>query len=197
MSKYIRTVLIQITGYGWMVLLVGIGVLGWVAYSQYRASDDHAFTSRDKLQSLSGKVMSASEVTVTSKRRRGGSQVNNRYYEISVKPETGEAQNLRLDFSIGKKQVESVIDERITALFDANDGHIVYDLQMNGKPVLTYDTTKARLQAQAESAVNAINDLASIGGCILMILIGGGAMFWNRKLRHRQTEADTALPGAI
>jgi len=188
MSEYINIIFIKITSYGWMVLLVGLGLLSLVMYSQYKASDDHAFTSRDKLQSMSGKVIKATEVTVSNKRRHGSSYVSSRYYELSVQPVTGEAKNLRLSLTVGQSQVESVIDEKITALFDADDANIVYDMQMGGKPVLTYDTTRARMQAQAESTANASNDLVGISGCILMVLLGASAMVWNRKLRNQESK---------
>lgn len=190
MPNFVRSILLWVTGYGWLALLAGLGLLGYAGYAQYKASGDHAYVAREKLQSISGKVETASEVTVTSKRRRGGSRVSDRYYEIAVKPTAGsEAQKLRIALSVGRSKVQDIIDEQITALYDPDDNNIAYDIQMGSQPVLDYETTKGRLLAQAESSARFTSGWANLAGSFLLAVVGAIAMALNRRLRRSAAAA--------
>jgi hypothetical protein len=91
-----------------------LGVLGFAGYTQFKASSGTAYAAVEHLSNVSGKVVKASEVTVTSKRRRGRGRgrTSDRYYEIEVKPDAGDAQTLRMNLSVGAKKVETILDEK-------------------------------------------------------------------------------------
>lgn len=184
MPDFVRNILISITGYGWIALLAGLGLFGYAAYSNYKASDDHAFAQRDKLTSVSGHVAEVSEVTVTSRRRRGGSRVSDRYYEATVKPASGEAMKLRMSLSVGEKTARSIIDEDIAALYDADDNNIAYDISMGGKTLLAYETTKARLQTIAEAEAKSIGGWLTFMAAIGITALGAALMYLNGRLKR-------------
>lgn len=187
MSGFIKSILIKITGYGWIVVLAGLGLLGMAIYSQVKASGGSAYTAQDKLTTISGVVTQATEVTVTSKRRRGSSRVSDRYYQIDVKPESGEAQKLRISLAVDKQKIADTIEEKITAQYDADDDNIVYAIAQGAQKVLTYDETKNRMQASAERAAAETGSFGNIIGCIALMLVGGLAVFANRKLKASVT----------
>lgn len=81
---FIRKILIFITGYAWLLLLLGPGLIAMSVYSGWKADGDHAFTAREKLTTVTGKVVEASEVTVKRKRRS-----TKHYYQINVQPDAG------------------------------------------------------------------------------------------------------------
>jgi hypothetical protein len=178
-------VLVKLTSYGWMAALAGIALVGYLGYLQYQASDDHAYVVRDKLQVIAGKVESAALVTVTKKSRHSRERVSERYYEVSVKPSVGDVQKLRLALSVGRSNVQNIIDEPITALFDTEDDNFVYDVQMNGKTVLAYETTKASLLAQAQGKANQMVTPPAFIFALVLLFVGAVATFFNRKLRRQ------------
>ena len=55
------------------------GLIALSVYSGWKAEDGHAYVARDSLQTVSGTVTQAAEVTVKRKRRS-----TKHYYEISV-----------------------------------------------------------------------------------------------------------------
>ena len=59
------------------------GLIALSVYSGWKAEDGHAYVARDSLQTVSGTVTQAAEVTVKRKRRS-----TKHYYEISVQPDT-------------------------------------------------------------------------------------------------------------
>jgi hypothetical protein len=133
-------------------------------------------------------VVKAPEVTVTSKGRRGSGRTSDRYYEIEVKPDTGDAQTLRMNLFVGAKKVEAILEEKIAAKFDPEDNNLVYEVKMGGKDVLSYEDTKAYMQKAAESQAQTMGSAVTLGlGALLLLLVlvlvlGVGGMFFNRKL---------------
>jgi hypothetical protein len=181
MPNFVRQILLQILGYAWIALLAGIGIVGYGIYAQVKAASGSAYVAQDQLAKLSGKVTEASEVTVTSKRRRGGSRVSDKYYEINVKPDAGEAQKLRIHLGWGQKKVEDIIDEKIDATFDSNDSNIVYTIASQGKSLMTYEETKTRLQANADAQASSWS-WGSMGLGVLLAAVGAAGMFLRRRL---------------
>jgi hypothetical protein len=182
MPNFLRNILIGITGYGWIVLLVGLGILGYAGYTKFKASSGTAYAAVEQLSNVSGKVVKASEVTVTSKGRRGRSRTSDRYFEIEVKPDAGDAQTLRINLSVGAKKVEAILDEKIAAKFDPEDNNLVYEVKMGSKDVLSYEDTKAYMQKAADSQARAMGDAVTLGLGALLLVLGAGGMFFNRKL---------------
>ncbi|MDR2093139.1 MAG: hypothetical protein LBP58_07485 [Azoarcus sp.] len=70
MPNFVRTALLYLTGYARIVILIGIGLTVFSIWSQWKASDDNAYVQRDKLQTVSGFVKEASEITVTGTHAR-------------------------------------------------------------------------------------------------------------------------------
>lgn len=186
MPGFVRKILIFITGYAWLALLAGPGLIGLSLYSSWKADGDHAYAARESLQSVSGTVTEASEVTVKRKRR-----ATKKYYEITVKPDgTGtEARKLRIDHSTPQELVSNLIGEKVTALVDSSDSDLVYDVAVDGTSVLTYEATRQRLQAEAASSAQSFSGAGIWVFAVLLALIGAAGVWCNRKLRAADTAA--------
>jgi hypothetical protein len=185
MQSASRQVLTKLTGYGWVVLLLGLGMLAFAGYSQFKASGGHAYVARDQLSTTTGKVLSAAVVTETTK-RHGNSHVSDRYYQLEVKPSSGEAQKLRVDLSVGQHIVREIIDEEVSILADKDDKHLVYEIKMGDEVLVPYETSKNRIQAQAEKQAAFTGNIGYLIFCVVLAFTGGGLMFANRKLRATQ-----------
>lgn len=186
MRNSLVSLFIKLTSYGWIIAAAGLALAGYLGYLHYQASEDHAYVARDKLQVIEGKVESAAQVTVTRKSRRSTGRVSNRYYEISVKPTTGEAKKLRLAMSVGRENVRSIIDEHITAMFDSDDENFAYDVRTEDRTVLAYETTRNNLVAEAQSKDA---KMVSPGGFVfafILFVVGVVTTYCNRKLRGQQ-----------
>lgn len=189
MPGFVRKILIFITGYAWLLLLAGPGLVAMSVYSGWKADGDHAYAARESLQTVAGTVTQASEVTVKRKRR-----TTKKYYEISVQPQgaAAEARKLRIDHSTPQDLVGNLIDEKVTALVDASDSDLVYEVVVNGKPVISYDATRQRLQAEAAASAQSFSGAGTWIFAILLTLVGAAGVWSNRKLRA----ADNAQPAA-
>ena len=186
---FIRKILIFITGYAWLLLLLGPGLIAMSVYSGWKAEGDHAFTAREKLTTVTGKVVEASEVTV--KRRRSSSTKH--YYQINVQPDAGgDVQKLRIDYSTPKVLVSALIDEKVTALVDKSDNDVVYEVAVNGQALIAYETTKQRLVVEAASSAKSMSGAGMWIFAIFLTLIGAAGVWSNRKLRAADEEAQAA-----
>ena len=180
MPGFVRKILIFITGYAWLILLAGPGLAGLAIWSQWKADGDHAYTARDQLQTVAGKVTGASEVTVKRKRRS-----TKQYYEITVAPDAGgEARKLRIAHSTPKDIVQDIIDEKITALYDSGDSDIVYEVVTGGKAVISYEDTRKRMQAEAASTAQSFSGAGIWILAVILTLVGAGGVWSNRRLRR-------------
>ena len=154
MSGFVRKILIFITGYAWLLVLLGPGLIGMSIYSGWKADGDHAFTAKEQLTTVTGKVVEASEVTVKRRRR-----ATKHYYQINVQPASGaEVQKLRIDFSTPKALVASMIDENVTALADMGETQVsVADGVAASQAVAT---EIAGIQGEIVQVVSSIRDIA-------------------------------------
>lgn len=180
MPGFVRKILIFITGYAWLLLLAGPGLIGLSLYSSWKADGDHAYVARESLQAVSGTVTQAAEVTVKRKRR-----ATKKYYEISVQPDTAgaEVRKLRIDHSTPQQLVGNLIDEKVTALVDSSDHDLVYEVSAGGALMISYDTTKQRLQSEATSSAQSFSGAGTWILAILLTLVGAAGVWSNRKLR--------------
>jgi cobalamin biosynthesis Mg chelatase CobN len=180
MPGFVRKILIFITGYAWLLLLAGPGLIGLSLYSGWKAEGDHAYAARDSLQSVAGTVTQASEVTVKRKRRS-----TRKYYEITVKPDAAgaEERKLRIDYGTPQQLVGNLIDEKITALVDKSDSDLVYEVAVDGKAVISYEATRQRLQAEAASSAQSFSGAGTWIFAIVLTLLGAAGVWCNRKLR--------------
>lgn len=180
MPGFVRKILIFVTGYAWMLLLAGPGLMGLSLYSGWKAEDGHAYVARESLQTVSGTVTQASEVTLKRKRR-----TTQKYYEITVQPDTSgaEARKLRIDYSTPQQLVGNLVDEKVTALVDGGDSDLVYEVSAGGATVISYDTTKQRLQAEATSSAQSYSGAGLWVLAVVLTLVGAVGVWCNRKLR--------------
>jgi len=177
---FVRKILIFTTGYAWLLLIAGPGLIGMSAWSHWKAEGDHAYKPREQLEALSGTVTSAAEITVKRKRR-----ATQKYYEVTVTPEAGGAERkLRIDHSTPSTLVGNLIDEKISALFDGDDSNITYEVVTNGQPVIAYETTRQRLLAEAQSSAQSLSGAGMWILAILLTLAGAGGAWVNRTLRR-------------
>jgi hypothetical protein len=79
--------------------------------------------------------------------------------------------------------VGNLIDEKITALVDKSDNDLVYEVAVDGKPVISYETTRQRLQAEAASSARSFSGAGTWIFAILLTLIGAAGVWSNRRLR--------------
>ena len=114
MPGFVRKILIFITGYAWLALLAGPGLIGLSFYSSWKADGDHAYAARESLQSVSGTVTGASEVTVKRKRR-----ATKQYYEINVQPEGAGADHLKALARIARLLRDQDVAKKLRASRDA------------------------------------------------------------------------------
>lgn len=180
MPRFVRKILIFITGYAWLLLLAGPGLIALAVYSGWKADGDHAYAARESLQAVSGTVTQASEITVKRKRR-----TTKKYYEISVQPDTpgAEVRKLRIDHGTPQELVGNLIDEKITALVDKSDNDLVYDVAVDGTAVISYESNKQRMQAEAASSAQSFSGAGTWVFAILLTLIGAAGVWSNRRLR--------------
>jgi hypothetical protein len=180
MPGLVRKILIFVTGYAWLLLLAGPGLIGLTVYSGWKAEGDHAYAARESLQTVTGAVTQASEVTVKRKRR-----TTKKYYEITVQPDTAgaEVRKLRIDYSTPQQLVGNLIDEKVTALVDSSDSDLVYEVSAGGAAVISYETTKQRLQSEATSSAQSFSGAGTWIFAILLTLVGAAGVWSNRKLR--------------
>jgi hypothetical protein len=54
MPNFLRNILISITGYGWIVLLVGLGILGYAGYTKFKASSGTAYAAVEAAEQCVG-----------------------------------------------------------------------------------------------------------------------------------------------
>lgn len=189
MPSFVRKILIFITGYAWLLLLAGPGLIALSVYSGWKADGEHAYAARESLQTVSGTVTQASEITVKRKRR-----TTKKYYEISVQPDAtgGEVRKLRIDHGTPQQLVGDLIDEKITALVDNSDNDLVYEVVAEGTPVISYESSKQRMQAEAASSAKSFSGAGTWIFAIFLTLIGAAGVWSNRKLRAADQEQQLA-----
>ncbi len=66
---------------------------------------------------------------------------------------------------------------------DKSDNDLVYEVAVDGKPVISYETTRQRLQAEAASSARSFSGAGTWIFAILLTLIGAAGVWSNRRLR--------------
>lgn len=176
-----KNFLLGITGKWWVAGLIGAGLLLWAAYAAYQAKTGGAVQPAAELAKISGKVEKASQVTVERRGRRGGSRGTDRYYELEVN--TGKAaEKVRVGYLVNQEVVRFIVQENISAQVDADDNNIAYAVSVGGKDVIRYADTAKVMQAKAESSAATATSSGMLGFGLLMLALGAGGFFLNRKL---------------
>lgn len=176
-----RKIILWVLGYAWLALLVGLGLLGMAIYSTYSAGHGGGMPDVRDLGSISGTVLAGREMTVERKRRRGG-KTTTQFFELDVKPDSGEIVKVRVDHAVPRERLEAAIDSKVTARYTPDDDNMVYELSSDqGVLVSLDDMTKIRV-AQAERERDNLASSGMLGFDAALAAVGGLGVFWRRKL---------------
>jgi len=186
-----RKILLFVTSYAWLVLLVGVVVIGMALHSAWKASGDNAWTAREQLETIEGTVIKAVKTTITS--RRWGIPRRTReeqYYQLDVRDDArGSTRELRMDIRTPYRLIAHIVQEPIVALVDPDEHYLVYEISLAGRqPLMPYEHTRQRLQAKAESKADVFT--AEVwSGALCLTLLGGAGVWGRRKLRAAEAAA--------
>ncbi len=159
--------LIKISRLALWGLLAIVGGIGAFGYGKL-----HEIPAEAQLQVVDGRVEKATKVT--TKRRRGGESVR---YEMVVR-KVGDGSEITLSLpaaEISEMQVRTLLSaQRMQAKYDAEND--VYVLVADERPIITYETTRAR-RISSDKTTADIGAAAGAGG-LLLLLVG---WLWNRR----------------
>ena len=185
-----RDWLYQLTGKAWIALVFGIGILGWAAYAQFKASSDTHGTAVEDLVAKSGTIVSGSEVTETTKRRRGGTRGRpdgavrpGRYFVLDAKLADGNTEKWRVDYAVGRSKLEPLIDEAVEVRVDPSDNNLVYEVKLKGKPVVSLADVQKIMEVKDKAAASSATDRGTLIVGALALLLGIGGLLVRRKIR--------------
>ena len=94
-----------------------------------------------------------------------------------------EPRKLRVDHSVSSELVGNLVDEKITALVDASESDLLYEVAVDGTTVISYEATRQRMQADAASSAKSFSSAGAWILAGLLTLIGAAGVWANRKLR--------------
>ena len=169
-----------ILGYARYLLLAGLALLGFGGYLLYQSATGGGIPQEASLTRVSGDVVQASKVTVTKKRRRGG-ETKSYYYEIDIKPKTGDALKVRLPNLVLESAIQAmanadVIDVGYDATSSDNNAFLVSG---DGKEILSYVQMAKYMQEDADRS--SAEAPLMMGGGFVLALLGGLGMWWRKK----------------
>ncbi|MDO5626139.1 MAG: hypothetical protein Q4G71_15800 [Pseudomonadota bacterium] len=177
-----KRLLFWILGYAWLLLLIGLGLLGMAGYAVFSASQGGKIPPEAALTVQSGHIVAGRTVTVERKRRRSGSTSTRRYYELDLQPPGAALVKLRVDYAVPRRTLEVALEEDVTVKYDPDDSNATYVIQLDGQDVLPY-AQMARLSQQRADADKASHaSWGSIGTGLVLALLGAGGVAWRRKL---------------
>ncbi|MDQ0569736.1 hypothetical protein QFZ42_001570 [Variovorax paradoxus] len=182
----------QLTGKAWIALLFGVGILGWAAYAQIKAGADTHGTAVEDLVAKRGTVVSGSEITETAKRRRGGSTTRH-YFVLDAKLADGSTEKWRVDYAVGRKKLEPLIDEAIEVRIDPSDNNLVYEVKLKGQPVVTLADVQKIMETKDKAAASSATDKGTLIVGALALLLGIGGLLIRRKIASGYAAAQAAM----
>lgn len=172
----------QLTGKAWIALVFGIGILGWAGYAQFKASSDTHGTAVEDLVARSGTITGGSEVTETTKRRRGGSSTR-RYFVLDAKLADGSTEKWRVDYAVGRSKLEPLIDEAVEVRVDPSDNNLVYEVKLKGQPVVSLADVQKIMEVKDKAAASSATDKGTLIVGALALLLGIGGLLIRRRIR--------------
>lgn len=181
----------QATGKAWMALLIGIGMLGWAGYAQFKANADTHGAAVEALVSKSGTIMGGTEVTETNKRRRGGSRTH-RYFELEAKVGNGGTEKWRVDYAVERRKLEGLIDETVEVRVDPSESNLVYEIKHQGATVVSLQDMQKIMADHDRAAASAATSRSSLivgAGALLLGIVG---LFLRRRIGRADDEAAQA-----
>lgn len=171
----------QLTGKAWIALLFGIGILGWAGYAQFKAGADTHGTAVEDLVAKTGTIVSGSEITETTKRRRGGTTTRH-YFVLDAKLADGSTEKWRVDHAIGRSKVEPLIDEAIEVRIDPSDNNLVYEAKLKGQPVVALADVQQIMENKDKVAASMATDKTTLIVGAVALLLGIGGLFARRRM---------------
>ena len=179
-----------ILGYARYLLLAGIALLGFGGYLLYQSATGGGIPQESALTKVSGDMVQATLVTVTKKRRRGG-ESKSHYYELDIKPKTGEALKVRLTSLVPESAVQAMANADVVEIeYDATSSNKdTYEVKGDGKEILTYAQMAKYMQEDADRS--SAEAPMMMGGGVLLAIVGGLGMWWRRQ-RIQAAEAAMA-----
>jgi hypothetical protein len=181
----------QLTGKAWIALLFGIGILGWAAYAQFKAGADTHGTAVEDLVAKSGTIVSGSEITETTKRRRGGTTTRH-YFVLDAKLADGSTEKWRVDYAVGRKKLEPLIDEAVDVRVDPSDNNLVYEVKLKGQPVVALADVQKIMENKDKVAASLATDKSTLIVGAVALLLGMGGLFIRRRIASGYAEAQAA-----
>lgn len=176
-----RDWLYQLTGKAWIALLFGIGILGWAAYAQFKAGADTHGTAVEDLVAKTGTIVSGSEVTETTKRRRGGSSTRH-YFVLDAKLADGSTEKWRVDYAIGRRKLEPLIEETIDVRVDPSDNNLVYEARLKGQTVVALADVQKIMENKDKAAATVATDKVTLILGAVALLLGIGGLLLRRRI---------------
>ncbi|MEJ1169824.1 hypothetical protein [Variovorax sp. CCNWLW235] len=188
----------QLTGKAWIALLFGIGILGWAGYAQFKAGAETHGTAVEDLVAKSGTIVSGSEITETTKRRRGGTTTRH-YFVLDAKLADGSTEKWRVDHAIGRSKVEPLIDEAIEVRIDPSDNNLVYEAKLKGRPVVALADVQKIMENKDKVAASMATDKITLIVGAIALLLGIGGLFVRRRMAsgHAAEQAATVQTPVI
>ena len=186
----------RLTGRAWIALVFGIGILGWAGYAQFKAGSDTHGAAVEDLVAKRGTIVSGSEVTETTKRRRGGSTTRH-YFVLDAKVADGSTEKWRVDYAIGRSKLEPLIDEAVEVRVDPSDNNLVYEVKLKGQPVVSLADVQKIMEIKDKAAASSATDKGTLVVGTLALLLGIGGLFLRRRLRDgylAEQAADVQAP---
>lgn len=184
--------LYQVTGKAWLALLFGIGILGWAGYAHWKASADTHGAAVEELVVRSGTVTGGSEVTETSKRRRGGSTTR-RYFVLDAKLANGSTEKWRVDNSVGRSKLEPLIDEAVEVRLDPSDDNTVYEIKHKGRTVVALADVQKIMESKDKVAATLATDKVTLLFGLVALLLGIVGLVIRQRLNKGLAAAEAAV----
>lgn len=176
-----KDLLYQVTGKAWIALLFGIVILGVAGYAQFKASADVHGAAVEDLVTKTGTIVSGTEITETSRRRRGGSTTR-RYFVLDAKLANGNTEKWRVDYAIGREKIEPLIDETVAVRVDPSDNDLVYEVKRNGQTVIALADMQKIMESKDKAAASNATDKGTLIVGSLALLFGIIGLFIRRRL---------------
>lgn len=186
----LKNVFAKILLVSYLFLFGGIGLVGMHFFSNHNASTGGGIPAESTLSVVEGKVVEGRDVTLETKRRRGPNSAE-QFYELDVQPTSGQMVKLRLDHDLEQSRIESVLEEQITAKYDATDENITYDIVMNGTGVITYQEMATKAQIKADKQAEFFGDGAMLQAGISWIIMGMIGLLGRHLLTRSRKPAKT------
>lgn len=184
-----KNILIKFFAISYLFIVAGIGLVGSHFYFNHKAEHGGGIPAETALSMIEGKVTEGRDVTLETKRRAGLNSTE-KFYELDVKPTTGNVVKLRLDHSLNKQHLEQVLNETIIAKYDKSDENMTYDIKMNGQAIVTYQDMAKMAQDKADKQAGFFGDGIMLKTGFSWLIMGAIGLFLRQLLKRSQKKTE-------